>query len=87
MVSCILKGFLDPVRFHFQDGVSFFTYHHAPLSLAIFSQASVPGLALVTSFFFFSFEQIIQTTAPAVQPSDSCKSCVAENGVYVDKCD
>ena len=87
MTSCYLKGFLDPVRFHFQGGFSFLTmlrwakHSFGPVAPPVdhLRNRAWPCTGHCPSLFFLS---IIRTTTPVVSFTSILCACV-----YVDHCD
>ena len=85
--SCYLKGFLDPVRFHFQGGFSFLTmlrwakHSFGPVAPPVdhLRNRAWPCTGHCPSLFFLS---IIRTTTPVVSFNSILCACV-----YVDVCD
>ena len=87
MTSCYLKGFPDPVRFHFQGGFSFLTmlrwakHSFGPVAPPVdhLRNRAWPCTGHCPSLFSSS---IIRTTTPAVSFTLILCACV-----YVDDCD
>ena len=87
MTSCYLKGFLDPVRFHFQGGFSFLTmlrwakHSFGPVAPPVdhLRNCAWPCTGHCPSLFSLS---IIRTTYPVVSFTSILCACV-----YVDDCD